>query len=100
MMPSNYIFAPIFMGISHEAVAELLLPGFLPFNLIKYGMNAAITMILYKPVRIALNKSRLLEIPDTNESGSSRKINPGVMIVSLFLIITFIMLILLFRGAI
>ena len=38
------------MGYPREAVAELLIPAFLPFNLLKGGLNAAITMLIYKPV--------------------------------------------------
>lgn len=50
----NYLIAPIYMGYSREAVAKLLIPAFLPFNLIKGGLNAAITMILYKPLFLPL----------------------------------------------
>lgn len=61
MLLWNYLIAPIYMGCSREAVVELLIPAFLPFNLIKGGLNAAITMILYKPVVAALRRSHLLE---------------------------------------
>ncbi len=54
MLLWNYLISPIYMGIPREAVAELLLPAFLPFNLIKGGLNAAITMLLYKPFVTAL----------------------------------------------
>lgn len=50
MMLWNYLVAPVYMGCSREAVAELLLPVFLPFNLIKGGLNTMITVLLYKPV--------------------------------------------------
>ena len=46
----NYLVAPVYMGCSREEVAKLLLPAFLPFNLIKGGMNAAITLLLYRSV--------------------------------------------------
>lgn len=61
MLLWNYLIAPIYMGCSQEAVAELLIPVFLPFNLIKGGLNAAITIILYKPVVTALRRSHLIE---------------------------------------
>ncbi len=41
-------------------VAELLIPVFLPFNLMKGGLNAAFTMILYKPVVTAFRCAHLL----------------------------------------
>ena len=57
----NYLITPFYMGYPREAVVELLIPVFLPFNLIKGGLNAAITMLLYKPVVTALRRSHLIE---------------------------------------
>ena len=64
MMLWNYLIAPIYMGYPREAVAELLLPAFLPFNLIKGGINAAVTLLLYKPVVTVLRRSNLIEAKD------------------------------------
>ena len=91
MMLWNYLIAPIYMGYSREAVADLLLPAFLPFNLIKGGLNASLTMLLYKPVVTALRRSHLIEL------GSSEKIkiHTGVLLAALFLIISCAVLILL-----
>lgn len=50
MMFWNYLIAPLYMGYPREAVAELLIPVFLPFNLLKGGLNAGITLLVYKPV--------------------------------------------------
>ena len=50
MLLWNYLIAPIYMGCSREAAAELLLSAFLPFNLLKGGINAAATMLMYKPL--------------------------------------------------
>lgn len=57
MMLWNYLVAPLYMGIPREEVVKLLLPAFLPFNLIKGGLNAAITMLLYKPVVSVLGRT-------------------------------------------
>ena len=46
MLLWNYLIAPIYMGFPREAVADLLIPAFLPFNLIKGGLNAAFTFML------------------------------------------------------
>ena len=46
----NYLIAPIYMGYSREMVSRLLLPVFLPFNLIKGSLNAAGVILLYKPL--------------------------------------------------
>lgn len=56
----NYLITPLYMGTSRADVASMLLPVFLPFNLVKSGLNASITILLYKPVAQGLRKARLL----------------------------------------
>ena len=63
MLLWNYLITPLYMGYPREAVAELLLPAFLPFNLLKSGLNAGITFLLYKPVVSSLRKSGLIDAP-------------------------------------
>lgn len=50
MLPANHIVTPIFTGMPTEAVDALLIPGILPFNLIKAGVNSALTFVVYKTV--------------------------------------------------
>lgn len=57
MLLWNYLVTPFYMGYPREAVAELILPAFLPFNLLKSGLNTCFTLLLYKPVISALKKS-------------------------------------------
>ena len=59
MLAWNYLLTPIYMGYPREAVAAMLLPVFLPFNLIKGGLNAGITLLIYKPVVMTLRKAGL-----------------------------------------
>lgn len=93
MLLWNYLIAPIYMGISREAIAELLLSAFLPFNLIKGGLNAALTLLLYKPVITALRRSGLIEL---SRSPGKAQFHLGVLLASLLILITCIMLILSF----
>ena len=97
MMLWNYLVAPIYMGLPREDVMELLLPAFLPFNLIKGGLNAALTLLHYKPFVTALRRSSLLE-PE-NLPGKLR-LNIGVILAALFLIISCALLILSSSGVI
>lgn len=97
MMLWNYLIAPIYMGYPREAIVKLLLPVFLPFNLIKGGLNAAITMLLYKPVVTVLRHSNLIESKHNSEK---MKINIGVLLVALLMVITCVLLILSFNGVI
>ena len=69
MMLWNYIVVPIYMGVPRDVVAGMLLPIFLPFNLIKGGLNAALTLMLYKPLRKALLAARL--VPEGGDQPSS-----------------------------
>ncbi len=97
MMLWNYLIAPIYMGYPREAIVELLIPAFLPFNLIKGGLNAAITMLLYKPAITALRRSNLIESkPDSDKM----RINIGVLLVALLMLITCVLLILSFNDII
>lgn len=95
MLIWNYLIAPIYMGYPREAVVKLLLPAFFPFNLIKGGLNTAITMLLYKPVITALRHSHLIEPNKTTEKGH---LNIGVISVALLIITTCILLILSLKG--
>lgn len=91
MMFWNYLIAPIYMGYPREAIAELLLPAFLPFNLVKGGLNAAITMLLYKPVVTVL---RRLDFMESKQESEKMRINVGVLLAALFLMITCVLWIL------
>ena len=91
------MIAPIYMGYSREAVAALLIPAFLPFNLIKGGLNAAITLVLYKPVVTALRRSNLIEF---NSDSAKARVNIGVLLAALLMIITCVLLILSFQKVI
>ncbi len=60
MIPLNLIFTPLYLHTTVEAVAELLLPAIIPFNLIKGIINSVLTVALYKPLKEGLKKSKLL----------------------------------------
>ena len=95
----NYIMTPIYMGYPREAVAELLLPVFIPFNLLKAGLNTALTLLLYKPVNTALRRAHLL--PPAPESGAQgKKTSLGVTIAALALLVSCILLVLVFMKII
>ena len=88
MLLWNYLITPIYMKMPRAAVAKLLIPTFLPFNLIKGGINATLTVLLYKPVVTALRKARL--VPPSSSQGGKKKV--GVVIVAAVLLVTFILL--------
>lgn len=67
----NYLITPLYMGYPREAVVKLLLPAFLPFNLLKAGLNASITFFLYKPIVTALRKSGFVESQNVTKNKRS-----------------------------
>jgi len=95
----NYFLTPIFMGIPRAAVAAMLLPVFLPFNLIKGGLNAALTIMLYKSIRLALDKSKLLPVPD-DAPAKRAKVSIGAMLVSVVVLVTCVLIIMSWQGII
>lgn len=101
MLLWNYLITPIYMDLPRETVAGMLLTAFLPFNLLKGGLNAAITMLLYKPIVTALRRSGLVPPSDSVTQGEhTKKHQTGIMILSVMILITCILLVLVLRGII
>ena len=62
MMAANVLITPYYMtGGSVEAVVKLIPSVLLPFNLAKGLLNAAITLLMYKPIKIAMKRAGLLK---------------------------------------
>lgn len=96
MLLWNYFVTPYYMGYPREAVAAMLVPVFLPFNLVKGCLNAAITMLIYKPVSRALKKSGLVEF----QAGSApqKKSAVGASLIALLVLVSCIFAVLIMRG--
>ena len=99
----NWLISPLYMFEIHSpedlaaaraAVEALLLPAFLPFNLLKAGLNSSFILCLYKPLVTALRKTGLIPSPNAQKSSSKT----GVYLFAGALLITCILLILVFQG--
>lgn len=97
MLLWNYTMTPIYMGVDRQIVANMLVPVFLPFNLLKGFINAALALALYKPLATALRKAKLM--PPTEKKG---KIGLWLvtLIVSLIVIAACVAVILVINGKI
>ncbi len=85
----NYLITPIYMEMDRAVVAAMLPTVFLPFNLVKGGLNMAVILLLYKPVVTALRRARL--VPETQTIVQpSGKVNVGFLLFSLALLATFV----------
>ncbi len=54
MLLWNYLIAPLYMGVSRADIVPMLSTVFLPFNLLKAGINAGFTLLLYRPFLLVL----------------------------------------------
>ncbi len=92
MLLWNYLVTPIYQGVKRKVIVEMLLPVFLPFNAVKGGMNLAATLLLYKPVVTALRKAKLIPASESATPPVLGKKRIGSYLVSLFVLVTFVLL--------
>ena len=95
MMIWNYIVTPIYYQMPREAVVALMIPGLLPFNLIKYGMNAGITLVMYKPIVNVLRRFKMVE-----GCSGKKDTQKGMVLLGLFVVLTLVCVILAMQGLI
>ena len=98
MLLWNWLITPIYMGYPRDVVAGMLVPVFLPFNLLKAGLNSAFVLFLYKPLVTALRKTGL--VASKEQSGDSNNKKMGASLLGLLLLGTCILLLLVFQGKI
>ena len=94
MLLWNWLITPLYLGYEREVVAAMLVPVFLPFNLLKAGLNTAFVLFLYKPLVTALRKTGM--IASREQSGGSAKM--GASLLGVLLLATCILLLLVFQG--
>lgn len=98
MLLWNYLITPLYMdNTTREQVAGMLIPLFLPYNLLKTALNATLTMLLYKSTASVLRAARIL--PKAEHSTSAKKHLPVVLLSSLVLI-ALILTLLIWKGVI
>ena len=98
MLLWNWIITPFYQKISREAVEAMLLPVFLPFNLVKGGMNMALSVLLYQPVNNALRRMHLL--PALPDGKVRRRLNPTVIAFGVLLLVVCVVIVLKMLGKI
>lgn len=91
MLLWNWLITPLYMGVDRATVEGMLIPAFLPFNLLKAGLNSALIIGLYKPLSSALRKVGLIET-------QAKRSKIGVYLFAGALLITCILLLLVFQG--
>ncbi len=97
MLIWNYALTPIYMGMPREAVAEMLVPVFLPFNLIKGGINTSLTILFYKHIVTALRKANLVPVSQAHEKSSKTTL---ILALALILLVICIFVVLISKDII
>lgn len=99
MLLWNYLITPIYMGVPRSVVADMLIPVFLPFNLLKTVANASLTMIVYKPLVKALRAAKLVSF-----SASAEKVDNNskfkIIAISSLAFISCVLIVLVINGII
>ncbi|MCI8479569.1 MAG: ECF transporter S component [Oscillibacter sp.] len=99
MLLWNYLITPLYMpNFTRADIAELLPTVFLPFNLVKGGLNMLVILLLYKPVVTALRKAHL--IPESQSGMEGQKLNAGFLLFVSFLLATLVAITLVLMGII
>ena len=98
MLCWNYLITPLYMEVQREVVADMLLPVFLPFNAIKGGLNAALTLLLYKPLVLALRRAKL--VPPSRGTEQQTTVRFSFLWIALGLLLVFVILFLHLIGVI
>ncbi len=91
MLLWNYLVTPIYQEVPREAIVDMLLPVFLPFNAVKGGMNLAATLLLYKPVVTALRRAKLIPESEHAAPPVAGKKRLGMTLVFLFVLATLVL---------
>ncbi len=95
MMLANLFITPFYMGVVRTAVISLIPSLLLPFNLCKGVMNAAVMLLLYKPVVSLLRKTKLVKTGNSQYGADMKTVLMmifSVLFIILSLIVIFIVL--------
>lgn len=72
MLLLDILVIPLYTNnVSSAAVISMIPTLLLPFNLVKYTLNAALVLAIYKPISTALKKSRLLPSAENDKRDGS-----------------------------
>ncbi len=97
----NYMIIPLYsVGTTREAVASILLPVLLPFNLAKNTLNAALTLLIYKPLVRALRRAKLLPGGGISENGKKNNVIVTFILVGVVAIIACVLVFIKLAGII
>lgn len=90
MIVANIVITPLYLGTPRGEVITMIPTLLLPFNVVKAMLNAALVLLLYKPITIALSRARLIPRPTGSIQLGKKSIL--VMVISGILLLASILL--------
>lgn len=91
----NYVITPFYMGVPRAVVAGMLTTVFAPFNLAKGGINAALSLLLYRPIVGSLRKAGLVE---ESKNSHKKSFSAGFTLFAAAVLVTFALLLMALMG--
>ena len=100
MLLANMLITPYYMGVTQDAVIELIPKVIFPFNLVKSILNASIAMLIYKPIskilkRMGLSKSNSTASNTEKANTKTRSLIvtlvSAVIVIAAFLVLFFVL---------
>lgn len=97
----NILLTPLYVPeMTRRDIIAAVPTIFIPFNLIKCGLNVAITLLIYKPAVTALRKAKLIPEDDSAAPAATKGKRAGLILAALLLLTTCVLIILAIKGVI
>ena len=101
MLVANLFITPYYMGVTQDAVIDLIPKLIFPFNLTKAILNASITMLIYKPVSKILKRmvsSKSMESSSAANANNKTRSLAVAIASAVIMIVAFIVLFFVLGG--
>lgn len=101
MLVANLIVTPFFTGSTVAEVTAMIPTLLLPFNFIKYVMNAALIFILYKPISQVLKRGGIIAAGESLDEKDKYRVNARTVlswVIGLVLIAVSVVLLIVVLG--
>ena len=92
MMLANVFITPYYMGVERSVVVSLIPKLLLPCNLTKATLNAAITLLIYKPIVTAMRRAGVIK-----STGSYKPSRTMILVTVIAVVIIAISLVVFFK---
>lgn len=101
MICANLFITPHYMGVSRADVQSMIPTLFFPFNLAKGVLNAAVVMLLYKPLSTALKSAKVFRGKEEKAPEKTYKLSSSIVaaVISLIIIVGTLLFLFLFLHA-